>query len=101
MMLVKMRRLRAVVGATALAVVAAGLTMPAADDAEAAPAADAAEAILPAEEAGIPIQPDLPEPIQAQFAEGRTNVVQPTAAPANDMARISPERAAGTYQCPG
>jgi hypothetical protein len=101
MMLVKTRRLRVVVGAAALAVVAAGLTMPAADDAEAASAAGAADATLSAEEAGIPILPDLPEPVQAQFAVGRTNVVEPTAAPATDMARISSERAAGQYQCPG
>lgn len=87
--LAKKRRVQAVVGAVALAVITAGLTTPAAG--ETAPAAGA----------GIEVQPDLPEPGVAQFVPGVSNVVEPTAAPARDMERLSSERAAGSYTCPG
>lgn len=51
---------------------------------------------------GITVLEDLPEPGEAQFVPGRSNVVPATAPPAQDI-RTNPVKtaAAGSYACPG
>ncbi|TCM51434.1 heparinase II/III family protein [Kribbella sp. VKM Ac-2568] len=55
----------------------------------------------------IAVLPDLPEPEFAQFEEGKSNVVPPTAVAAKDITTAAPRRAAdgklvaGSYTCPG
>ena len=56
----------------------------------------------PAAPPGIAILPDLPEPGDAQFAPGQSNVVPPVAPAAKDIGAVPIQSAvAGTYTCTG
>ncbi|MGW1347366.1 heparinase II/III domain-containing protein [Kribbella sp. NPDC002412] len=82
---------------TGLAVVAAGC---AALALVAGPLSTASPA--PAAPPGITILPDVPEPDEAQFVAGQSNVVPPIAPPAQDIGKNPVQTlAAPFYACPG